>query len=147
MKIPLFLTVVLIVILPLVTGPSSCPLPTVAEIESGLTGLLLNENLGGASYTPTILSCQYTCLAQGSTRDSYRRVSIIATFTPNSRQPEQTQQFQLECLNGTWIAVTNHGFGTPPSNPMLRRDCFHCLPESLGADSNHCFGRLTSYYC
>ena len=124
----------------IVTG--QCPLPTVADIERELDPLL-NIADGPGSYAPNVSSYQYTCLAQGSTRDTYRRVSIIATFTPNSGQPSQTQHFQLECSSGTWSAVTNHGFGTPPSNPMLRRDCFTCVPENLGGDSNHCSGEVT----
>ena len=143
MKIALFLTVILIVILSLATGQSSCPLPIVDDIERELNVLLVNENSGGGPYNPNVSSHQFTCLAQGSTRDTYRRVSIIATFTPNSGQPSRTQHFQLECSNGTWSARTNDSFGTPPSNPMERRDCLTCVPENLGADSNHCFGKLT----
>ena len=141
MKIPLFLTVVLIVILPLATG--QCLLPTVADIESELADLLQNADAGGAPYDPTVSSHNYTCLAQGSTKDNYRRVSIIATFTPNSGQPQQTQHFQLQCSSGTWSAVTNDGLETPPSNPRKRRDCFTCVPENLLGDSNHCSGKLT----
>ena len=142
MTIPLFLTAVLIVILPLATGQSSCPLPTADDIERELNDLLVVV-IGDGSYAPNVSSHQYTCLAQGSTRDTYRRVSIIATFTPNSGQSQQTQHFQLECSSGTWNAVTNDGFGTPPSNPIERRDCFTCVPENLGGDSNHCSGKLT----
>ena len=145
MKIPLFLTVVLIVILPLPTGQSSCPLPTVADIESGLADLLDNADSGGAPHDPTVSSHNYTCLAQGSTKDNYRRVSIIATFTPKSGELQQTQHFQLQCLSGSnsWSAITNDGLETPPSSPMKRRDCFSCVPENLGGDSNHCSGKLT----
>ena len=127
----------------LVTTQSNCPLPlpTVADIERELDPLLDIAD-GKAKYAPNVSSYQYTCLAQGSTRDTYRRVSIIATFTPNSGQSEQTQHFQLECLSGTWSAVTNHGFETPPSNPMLRTDCQTCVPENLGGDSNHCSGEV-----
>ena len=142
MKIPLFLSVVLIVILPLATGQSSCPLPTVDDIEMELDNLLLDADLGGGPYDSTVSSHQYTCLAQGSTRDTYRRVSIIATFTPNNGQSSQTQHFQLDCSSGTWSARINDGFGTPPSNPMERRDCFACVPENLGGDSNHCLCKL-----
>ena len=140
MKIPLFLTVVLIVILPLATG--QCPLPAIPDIERELAALLQNADAGGAPYDPNVSSHNYTCLAQGSTKDTYRRVSIIATFTPNSGQPQQTQHFQLECSSGTWDAVTNEGLETPPSNSMERRDCFTCVPDNLGADSNHCLGKL-----
>ena len=141
MKILLFLSVVLIVILPLATG--QCPLPTVDDIERELNDLLVDADSGGGPYNPNVSSYQYTCLAQGSTRDTYRRVSIIATFTPNSGQSQQTQHFQLECSSGTWRARNDDGFGTPPSNPMLRTDCFTCVPENLGGDSNHCLGKLT----
>ena len=142
MKIPLFLSVVVIVILPLATGQSSCPLPTVDDIERELVDLLLDADSGGGPYSATVSSHQYTCLAQGSTRDTYRRVSIIATFTPNSGQASQTQHFQLECSSGTWRARTFDGFGNPPSNPMERIDCFSCVPDNLGADSNHCLRKL-----
>ena len=145
MKILLFLTVVLIVILPLATG--QCPLPTVDDIERELNDLLVDADSGGGPYNPNVSSHQYTCLAQGSTRDTYRRVSIIATFTPNIGQFQQTQHFQLQCSSGTWRARTDDGFGTPPPNPMERRDCFTCVSEYLLGDSNHCSGKLTSYYC
>ena len=146
MKImPLFLTVVSIVILPLVTGQSSCPLPTIDDIESGLIGLLFDTDSGGGPYDPTVSSYQYTCLAQGSTRDTYRRVSIIATFTPKSGQSQQTQHFQLQCSSGTWNAVTNDGFETPPSNPMMRTDCFNCIGNIPGFD-NHCLRKLLMHF-
>ena len=128
----------------MVTGQSSCPLPTVADIERELNDSLNVADSGGGPYNAKLLSHQYTCLAQGPTRDTYCRVSIIATFISKSGQPQQTQHFQFECLNGTWNARTNDGFNTPPSNPMLRRDCFHCVPENIGGDSNHCLGEVTT---
>ena len=137
-------SVILIIILPLTTGQTSCPLPTVAGIESGLNELLITADSGGGPYNATVSSHNYTCLAQGSARDTYRRVSIIATFTPNSGRSSQTQHFQLECSSGTWSARTDDSFGTPPSNPMLRTDCFACVPENIGGDSNHCFGKSPS---
>ena len=126
----------------MVTGQSSCPLPSVADIERELDPLLDIAN-GAANYNPNVSSYLFTCLAQGPTRDTYRRVSIVATFISQSGQSSQTQHFQLECSSGTWSARTNDGFSTPPSNPMLRRDCFTCLPDSIG-DSNHCLGEVTT---
>ena len=126
----------------MVTGQSSCPLPSAADIERELDPLLDVAD-GVANYNPNVSSYQFTCLAQGSIRDTYRRVSIIATFAPNNGVAQQTQHFQLECSSGTWSARTNDGFSTPPSNPMLRRDCFTCLPDSIG-DSNHCLGEVTT---
>ena len=126
----------------MVTGQSLCPLPSVADIERELDPLLDIAD-GAANYNPNVSSHQFTCLAQGSTRLTYRRVSIIATFTPNIGQSQQTQHFQLECSSGTWSAVTNDGFETPSSNPIERRDCYKCVPLNLGGDSNHCIGKLT----
>ena len=138
-----FFTLLLLTYSPLlVTTQSNCPLPTVDDIERELVDLLRVAD-GAGSYVPNVSSYQYTCLAQGSTRDTYRRVSIIATFTPNSGVAERREHFQLECSFSTWSARTNDGFGTPPSNPMLRRDCFTCVPGNLGADSNHCLGEVT----
>ena len=128
----------------MVTGQSSCPLPTVTDLERELNNLLLDAVSGGGPYASNVSSHQFTCLAQASTKDRYHRVSIIATFTPQSGQSSQTQHFQLECSSGTWRARTVDGFGTPPSNPMLRRDCFTCVPENLGGDSNHCLGEVTT---
>ena len=138
-------SVILIIVLPLTIGQSSCPLPTVTDIEGQLNVLLLDADSGGGPYDPTVSSHQFTCLAQGSAKDTYRRVSIIATFTPSSGQSSQTQHFQLECSGGTWSAVTNDGFQTPPLNPVLRTDCFNCVPGNLGGDSNHCLGKLTTH--
>ena len=126
----------------IVSGQCALPLPTVEDIEMDLVDLLLDADSGGGPYAPNVSSYQFTCLAQGSTKDRYRRVSIIATFTPNSGQPQQKQHFQLECSSNTWSAVTNDRFGTPPSNPMLRTDCFNCVLENVGGDSNHCLRKL-----
>ena len=139
MSICFFMLLLLTYSLLLVTAQNNCPLPIVADIERELIPLLLNGDAGGGPYNPTVSSYQYTCLAQASTKDRYRRVSIIATFTPKTGQSSQTKHFQLECSSGTWSAVTNDGFGTPPSNPMLRRDCLTCVP---GGDSNHCSGEV-----
>ena len=100
MKIPLFLTVVLIVILPLAIG--QCPLPTVADIERGLTDLLQNADAEGAPYNPTVSSHNYTCLAQGSTKDTYHRVSIIATFTPkmDNLNKHNTFSYSVQVVHG-----------------------------------------------
>ena len=110
MKISLLLTVVhvLIVILPLGTGQSSCPLSTVADIERELDPLLDIAD-GQANYNPNVSSYQFTCLAPGTTRDTYHRVSIITTYTA-----QVTHHFQLQCSSGTWNARTNDGFGTLP---------------------------------
>ena len=131
-----------LVLLPL-TSNGQCHLPTVADIERELNVLLTVAD-GEGLYAPNVSSYNYTCLAQGSTRDTYRRVSIIATFTPNSGADERREHFQLTCnINNIWSAVTDEGFDTPPSNPIERRDCFTCASERFANDSNHCLGEVT----
>ena len=80
-----------------------CPLPTIAEIETVLPALLLNAD-GSQSYSPDVTegSVQYVCLAQESMIDTYKEVFLIATFTPNPGESEQTRIFDIECNSGTW---------------------------------------------
>ena len=105
-----------------------CPLPTIAEIETVLPALLLNAD-HSQSYSPDVTegSVQYVCLAQGSMIDTYKEVSLIATFTPNPGEPEQTNIFTLDCNSGTWTGVTNDGLDPPPNPAVTRTDCYQCL--------------------
>ena len=116
------------VILPLTTA--QCPLSTVDDIyiyrSVYISSCCRFRSIICSLY---VSSHQNTCLAQGSTRDTYRRVSIIATFTPNNGQSQQTQHFQLQCSRGTWNAITIDGFGTPSSNLTLRTGSFTCIDQ------------------
>ena len=140
------LVVSLLVICSLVTAQfGDCPLPTESDILSALI-LLLNSNDGIQSNPNLTEPVHYTCQAQGSRRDTYRSVAIIATFTPNPGQPETTRIFQLRCGSGnTWDADTNGQLQAPISgiSNITRTDCFQCTHAGgPGLDSDRCRGKL-----
>lgn len=109
---------------------SDCPLPTQADIEQGLTALLLNAD-NSQTYYPTLIgSVRYVCQAQGSVRDTYTSVSIIATYTPNSGQSHATNIFQLMCnSSSSWEGDVSSGLDSHArsivGNPT-RIDCAQC---------------------
>ena len=111
-----------------------CPLPTIAELESALVYLLINSD-GSQSYSPNVTegSVQYVCQAQGSMINIYTELSVIATFTPNPGQPEQTKIFTMLCYSGTWSVFTNDGLDPPPNPVVSRTDCHRC-----GESFNRC---------
>ena len=104
-----------------------CPLPNNTEIENALKEFL---SITGCTYDPTVLeSVHYICLAQGSVIDTYRSVSIIATFTPGRGESVRTNIFQLTCASSVWNADTNGGLVNPDSSVIYaptRTDCFQC---------------------
>ena len=108
-----------------------CPLPTIDQIEAALPPLLVIAD-GPQSYSPNVTegSVQYVCQAQGSMINNYTELSLIATFTPNPGQPEQTKIMSLECTSdGTWSGVTNDGLPAPPASVVgvpPRTDCYRC---------------------
>ena len=106
----------------------NCPLPTIAELESALNTLLTNSD-GSQSYSPNVTegSVQYVCQAQGSIINTYTELSVIATFTPNPGQPEQTNIFTMLCSSGTWSGLTNDGLDPPPNPVVSRTDCYRCI--------------------
>ena len=117
-----------------------CPLPTITELESTnvLVNLLLNAD-SGQSYSPNVTegSVQYVCLAQGSMINTYEYVSLIATFTPNPGQPEQTRIFTMQCIGSTWSGSTNDGLDPPPASVVgvpPRTDCYRCR-QGFGGDT------------
>ena len=140
--IKLLLTSVIILLGYLVVA-QDCPLPTNADIVRELDILLQNAD-GSQTYNVTIIGAvHYVCQSQGNTKGTYQYVSIIAAFTPNPGQPQQTNIFQLICNTGpTWSADTDGGLDTPHSsvvNGTTRTDCWDCN-EVFGND--RCRGKL-----
>ena len=119
-----------------------CPLPTIAEIETVLPAILVSSS-GSQSYSPKVTegSVQYVCLAQGDMIDTYKEVSLIATFTPNPGESEQTNIFTLDCNSGTWSGRTGSLDPPPPSVVGVppRTDCYRCR-EGFGGDTR-CRGK------
>ena len=107
-----------------------CPLPNNTHVLASLTALLQDGGDGRQTYSPTIMgSIQYVCLAQGNMIDTYKTVSVIATYTPNPGESSDTKIFQLICSNGVWTADTSGGLADPDSsviNAPARNDCAQC---------------------
>ena len=114
-----------------------CPLPTNTNIEAALPPLLVISD-GPQSYSPNVTgSVQYVCQAQGSVINTYKYVALIATFTPNPGQPEQTRIFTMQCSSGTWGGLTNDGLENPPASVVgvpPRTNCYRCR-TGFGGDT------------
>ena len=103
-----------------------CPLPTKADVEKALNTLLLSSNCGHTSITRSV---QYVCQAQGTMINTYRSVSLIATYTPNPGQPEDTSIFEMQCNRGSWIGDTIGRLSAPPNSVIgapTKTNCFQC---------------------
>ena len=110
------------------SAAQDCPLPNNTEIETAMRGLPTGGD-GSQSLDPTILEpVHYVCLAQGSMINTYRTLSIIATYTPSPGQSAVTNIFQLICASGVWTADTNRAPEAPdPSvRNITRYDCSQC---------------------
>ena len=122
-----------------------CPLPNKTEIETALVPLLISAE-GFQSYSPNVTGpIQYVCLAQGSMIDTYRVVSLIATFTSNSGETEQTKILSMGCISSdTWSGFLNDGLHNPSANVSAspRTDCFVCR---AGFGDDYCRGKLIKY--
>ena len=119
-----------------------CPLPNNTQIETAMTGLPTAGD-GSQALDPTILEpVHYVCLAQGNMINTYRTLSVIATYTPSPGQSSTTNIFQLICSNGVWIADTSGQPEAPdPSvRNVTRYDCVQCR-HSNGPD--RCRGKPT----
>ena len=119
-----------------------CPPPNNTHVLSPLSDLLQNSGGDGSqTYSPTIIgSIQYVCMAQGNMINTYKTVSVIATYTPNPGESSETSIFQLICSNGVWTADTSGGLEDPHSsviNAPTRTDCAQCR-HGNGHDKCRC---------
>ena len=118
-----------------------CPLPNNTEIETAMRGFGGPDS--SPSLDPTILvPVHYVCLAQGNIINTYKTLSVIATYTPSPGQSATANIFQLICSNGVWTADTNRAPEAPdPSvENVTRYDCVQCS-HSFGLD--RCRGKPT----
>ena len=121
-----------------------CPLPTIAEIETLLPPLLILSD-GSEMYSPNVNegSVQYVCLAQGNMINTYNGVSLIATFTPNPGEAEQTRIFDMRCTNGVWGGVTGSLDLVPEGvevGAAPNTNCYQCR-EFFNAGGIRCRGK------
>ena len=114
-------------------------LPNVTEIENAMRGFGGPD--GSTPLDPTITPpVHYVCLAQGNMINTYRSLSVIATYT--SPGVSATHIFQLQCSNGVWVADTNRApeLPDPSVENITRYDCVQCS-HSFGLD--RCRGKPT----
>ena len=124
-----------------ILSQSDCSLPSQSIITPFITEFLqYSESM---EYSPTIIgSVHYVCQAQGSSRGTYRSLSIIATYTPNPGQSETTSIFQLMCSSGSWEPDPDGGIPVPVSGLIdtpTRTDCVLCS-HTFGSD--RCSGKF-----
>ena len=112
-----------------------CLLPNNTQMEIAMRDLPIGGD-GSMALDPTIMgSVHYVCLAQGSMINTYRTLSVIATYTPSPGLDSTTNIFQLMCSNGIWVADTSGQPMSPdPSvENVTRYDCVQCR-HSNGPD-------------
>ena len=130
-----------------VSSQSDCSLPSQSNITLFITSFLIHND-GNMEYSPTIIgSVHYVCQAQGSSRGTYKSLSIIATYTPNPGQSETTSIFQLMCSSGSWEPDLDGGIPVPVSGLIdipTRTDCVLCN-HTFGTD--RCHGKFSNYFC
>ena len=123
----------------LLVSAQDCPLPNITQIEIAMRGFGGPD--GSSQLDPTITEpVHFVCLAQGNMINTYKTLSVIATYT--NAGVSATNIFQLQCSNGVWTADTS---GTPEApDPSVRNvtryDCIQCR-HSNGAD--RCRGKPT----
>ena len=139
----------LISVLSFARAQVDCPPFNVSELGAtdALTrGGLIEAALAAASGNPSPVSVQVhdssiVCLRNGRTRDTYRGVSVVASYTCiGGSRSECTgnpilSQFEFECVTGpTWAASVGGSASniitTPPDGSLstiLRTDCGVCV--------------------
>ena len=128
------------------SAAQGCPLPNNTEIETAMSSFGSPD--GFSQLDPTIVApVHYVCLAQGNIINTYRFLSVIATYTIPG-QSAVTNIFQFICSNGAWVADTNRGPETPdPSvRNVTRYDCVQCN-HNFGLDRCRCKPTYKISYC
>lgn len=121
---------------------------TAAQSTSGLLYSALSSVGQGGSPPIRLVDYNIVCLAQGSGRDLYRMVSVIATYIHKVNEPPAIGQFHFQCENGAWS--TNVFSNLPNSlsraapvgnlTTPVRRDCRLCTDIIPNSAAEHCVG-------
>ena len=136
---------------------SDCPMllecelgNTTVPVRTGLLVEALSFATGDTSLNVRLVRYNIVCLAQGSVRDRYRSLSLIASYAPAGGM-ETTVQLHLQCIAGAWsvvnlgssmAAVSNAFTGT--LDTVLLTNCFLCITPSLEPKvtaDEHCLGQ------
>ena len=103
-----------------------------------------------------LLEYNLVCLSTSGIRDKFSYVSVVAEYRIDNQTDSNMSQFEFGC-NGVIWGLTNGSSDdivtTPPDarlNTTLRTDCSRCLnyrrPGSINNNTEHCQGKLTSFY-
>ena len=128
------------------SAAQGCPLPNITQIETAMSGFGSPD--GFSQLDPTIVApVHYVCLAQGNIINTYKFLSVIATYTIPG-QSAVTRIFQLICASGVWTADTAGQPEAPdPSvRNVTRYDCVQCR-HSNGPDRCRCKPTYKISYC
>ena len=124
------------------SAAQDCPLPNNTQIETAMRGFPTGGN-GSTPLDPTITPpVHYICLAQGNMINTYRSLSVIATYTPEPGRSAVSNIFQLICSSGVWTADTNGQPVAPDISVenITRYDCVQCR---TGNGPTRCRGKPT----
>ena len=120
-----------------------------AHLLQELTNVLIvKEAVTGQSVDPTILSFNYTCLAQGDSIDQYRSLAVVVVYEESGSVEDL--QFQLQCSSfnnvGSWELFGPES--TPPAgfrSLNTRTDCSSC--PSTANNDHKCARESPSTHC
>ncbi len=124
---------------------------TNAVTAAGLMAEALSFATGEARPTVQLLQYNILCLAQGTGRDTYRSLSLIAEYYRESGDTVDIKQLHLQCVGGNWSTVNfgtrSTAISTPTNSTLtttLRTDCFLCLNPLQGGPegAHHCQGEF-----
>ena len=111
---------------------------TTVPVQAGLLYDALTSAGGEGPLLVQLVEFNPVCLAQGSVNNTYRSISLIASYIPSDGS-ETTTQLHLQCIDGAWSTVNFGSSATSASTPpggnlttSVRRDCFLCLNPDIG---------------
>lgn len=157
MSVTAILPLVLILVCSLDRAQTDCPLLEARDLgndtTSTTTGLIAASLAAmepeGTNVSIQLLDYNIVCLAQGSGRDLYRMVSVIASYmSDDDNLMVNVTQFHFECGNGAWSINVMGDVENSISNTTLvgdlttplRRDCSLCVDTIPSSAAEHCVG-------
>lgn len=125
-------------------GDELSPQPT------GLIYLSLGTLFQDSQFPVQLLDFNIVCSAQGSRRDRYRSVSVIAQFITTISPTPDLRQFHYYCQNNAWTTFSNSFMSVSISQLVgnlttpERQDCRVCTDLITGFTmAEHCVGELS----
>ena len=145
----LLITLVTLSVLPLVHLQTECPLITASELPGLMSEALSSTQQGQTVTVQQLLEHNVVCLAQGTVKNQYRMVSVIASYLLSGSSTLTENQFHFQCVSGSWSTNVLNDVGlslsqSPLSGNLttpLRRDCRLCIDIPGSSNDEHCVGK------